>query len=50
MNEVRRRCCGMDVHKDTIVVSVLPPEGGDAKPVRNRYRTLWNDSFGCGCG
>lgn len=43
MNEVRRRCCGMDVHKDTIVVSVLPPEGGDAQPVRKRYRTFWND-------
>ena len=29
MNEVYRRSCGMDVHKDTVVVCALPPAGGD---------------------
>jgi transposase len=43
MKEAGRRCCGMDVHKDTIVVAVLAPEGSDAKPVRKRYRSFRND-------
>jgi transposase len=43
MKEAGRRCCGVDVHKDTIVISVLPPEGGGGKPVRKRYRTFRND-------
>jgi len=43
VGQVGRRCCGMDVHKDTIVVAVLPPEGGDGPPVHKRYRTFRND-------
>ena len=31
MNEGYRRCCGMDIHKDTVVVCVLPPVGGDGQ-------------------
>lgn len=43
VKEVYRRCCGMDVHKDTIVVCVLPPMGGEAKAVRKTYGTFLND-------
>jgi transposase len=43
MQEVFRRCCGLDVHKDTIVVAVLAPDGGEGRPVRKRYRTFRND-------
>ena len=44
MKEVNyRRSCGMDVHKDTIVVCVLPPVGGEAKIVRKTYCTFRND-------
>jgi hypothetical protein len=31
---VYRRCCGMDVHQDTIVVCVMPPDGKDGLVVR----------------
>lgn len=40
---VYRRCCGMDVHKDTIVVCVLPPDGVNGIPARKTYRTFRND-------
>lgn len=43
MKEVYRRCCGMDVHKDTVVVCVLPPVGGEAKAIRKTYGTFRND-------
>ncbi len=42
-NVVYRRCCGMDVHKDTIVVCVLPPDGVEGTPARKTYRTFRND-------
>jgi transposase len=42
-NEVYRRCCGMDVHKDTIVVCVLPPDGQTGLPARKTFRTFRND-------
>ena len=29
MSEAYRRCCGMDIHKDTVVVCVLPAVGTD---------------------
>lgn len=32
-----RRCCGMDVHKDTVVVCVLPPDGQTG----NRAQKVW---------
>lgn len=38
-----RRCCGMDVHKDTVVVHVLAADGGEGKPVQKRYRTFRGD-------
>lgn len=44
MSEVGyRRCCGMDVHKDTIVVCVLPPDGQSGTAIRKVYGTFRND-------
>jgi transposase len=44
MNEGHRRCCGMDIHKDTVVVCVLPPVGSDGQTVlRKVYGTFRND-------
>ncbi len=40
---VYRRCCGMDVHKDTVVVCVLPPDGQSGTPARKTWRTFRND-------
>ena len=37
---VYRRCCGMDVHKDTIVVCVLPPDGQAGVPAVKVYGTF----------
>jgi transposase len=38
-----RRCCGMDVHKETVVVCVLPPDGQEGKPVKKVYGTFHAD-------
>jgi transposase len=43
MNEVYRRWCGMDVHKETVVVCVLPPDGKTAEPIRKVYGRFRND-------
>jgi transposase len=43
MKEVYRRCCGMDVHQQTVVVCVLPVEGVEGKPIRKVYGTFRND-------
>jgi len=43
MKEIYRRSCGMDVHKDTIVVCVLPPVGAEGKAVRKTYGTFRNE-------
>jgi transposase len=40
MKEVYRRCCGMDVHKETVVVCVLPPDGREGAPVKKVYGTF----------
>jgi hypothetical protein len=40
---IYRRCCGMDVHRDTVVVSVLAPQGKECVLLRKTYRTLRND-------
>ena len=42
-NQTPRRVCGMDVHKDTVVVYVLPPSSGEAKAIRKTYGTFLND-------
>jgi transposase len=38
-----RRCCGMDVHKETVVVCILPPDGEEGKPLKKVYGTLRAD-------
>jgi transposase len=43
MTKVYRRSCGMDVHKETVVVCVLPPVGGEGKGIRKVYGTFRND-------
>ena len=43
MKEVYRRCCGMDVHKETVVVCVLPPDGKQGEPIRKTYGTFRNE-------
>lgn len=40
---VCRRCCGMDIHKDAIVVSVLAPQGKECVLLRKSYRTFRMD-------
>jgi transposase len=40
---VYRRCCGMDVHKETVVVSVLAPQGTEVILLRKTYRTFRNE-------
>lgn len=40
---VYRRCCGMDVHKDTIVVCVLAPDGQTGPAARKTYGTFRKD-------
>ncbi len=39
----KRRCCGMDVHKEMVVVCVLPPDGQEGKPVKKVYGTFRNE-------
>ena len=40
---VYRRCCGLDIHKDTVVVCVLPPDGSNGMVARKTYRTFRSD-------
>jgi transposase len=43
MSEVYRRCCGIDVHKETVVVCVLAQDGNDASPIKKVFGTFRND-------
>ena len=43
MIEGYRRCCGIDIHKDTVVVCVLPPVGSEGDRVRKTFGTFRND-------
>lgn len=43
MYELYRRCCGMDIHKDTVVVCVLPPVGTEGEALHKTYGTFRND-------
>ncbi len=43
MSKEYRRCCGMDVHQETVVVSVLPPDGEEGKRIKKVYGTFRND-------
>jgi transposase len=40
---VARRCCGIDIHKETVVVCVLPRPGEAVVPLRKTYRTFRSD-------
>lgn len=41
--EAWRRCCGIDVHKETVVVCVLAPDGSKAPATRKTYGTFQNE-------
>ena len=44
MEPAYRRCCGIDVHKKSISVCVLPPAGNCSLPVREeKFRTFTRD-------
>src|SRR3981189_1355603 len=43
MQQVYRRSCGMDIHKDTVVVCVLPPVGAQGTTIRKTYGTFRNE-------
>ena len=43
MEKKYRRCCGMDVHKETVVVCVLAPDGQEGKPLKKVYGTFSKD-------
>jgi transposase len=43
MKPIYRRCCGIDVHKRSIRVCVLPPEGEQGMVKRERFRTFPRD-------
>jgi hypothetical protein len=43
MSKVYRRCCGMDVHKATVVVCLLPPDGESGEMVRKIFGTFRNE-------
>jgi transposase len=42
-NVVYRRCCGMDVHKDTVVVCVLAPDGQTGTATQKVFGTFRKD-------
>lgn len=43
MHEWYRRCCGMDIHKETVMVCVPQPVGTEGKPMSKTYETFRND-------
>ena len=43
MSKVYRRCGGLDVHKETVVVCVLPPDGSEGEMIRKVFGTFRNE-------
>ena len=43
MKPIYRRCCGIDVHKKSLSVCVLPPEGQQGEVKREKFRTFLRD-------
>ena len=43
MKPIYRRCCGIDVHKKSVSVCVLPPEGQQGIIRREKFRTFLRD-------
>lgn len=47
MEAVYRRCCGIDVHKKSVMVHVLPVQGQEnSKPLEREFRTFTRDLRG----
>lgn len=38
-----RRCCGIDVHKKSVTVCILPPEATSGEPKKRVFRTFTRD-------
>ena len=38
-----RRCCGLDIHKDSVVACILPPDGTSGVVIRKVYGTFRKD-------
>ena len=44
LNQAYRRCCGIDVHKKSVTVCVLPPDGSrSGEPKKKVFRTFTRD-------
>jgi transposase len=43
MQNTYRRCCGMDVHKETVVVCVLAADGEQGESIQKVYGTFHKD-------
>ena|ERR1700733_13740105 len=43
MKPIYRRCCGIDVHKKSLSVCVLPPEGQQGIVKAEKFRTFLRD-------
>ena len=44
MNQAYRRCCGIDVHKKSVMVHILPPQGQtEGKALEREFRTFSRD-------
>lgn len=43
MKENQRRCCGIDVHKNSVTVCVLPPTGQHIEIKKRKFRTYTQD-------
>jgi len=43
MEVIYRRCCGLDVHKETVVACVMIREGGQAQKEIRTFRTMTSD-------
>lgn len=43
MKQVYRRCCGLDVHKETVMVCVLPGDGKPGEAIKKLYGTFRAD-------
>jgi hypothetical protein len=42
MEPAYRRCCGIDVHKKSVMVHVLPPQGlSEGKALEREFRTFF---------
>ena len=40
MEVINERCCGLDVHKKTVVACVITPQGQETRPFRTMTNSL----------